>query len=834
MIRRLLFILLLCSHFVYAQTEESLQQLENLKQKIKNGQRDSASLNLFIESTFFLGGYDPELSIEYATYFIDVATELQAYRTLSRIYNFRANTYRLLGVPDLALRDYLKGIELAASQRDRAQQLYFQIDVGNVYYDLNELDRAEAYYHKVVRAAAEDSLYEVQSVAVNNLGLIDLKFDRLEKALGHFRKGYQLRRAYGTDFQVSHSAEYLGRTYSLMGAKDSADKYYGISLELAYLDSRYYGRQRIFEKRAEHRIRYEQYDLARRDLDSSMYYAQVLDDKQIISALHLVIADYYEEVGKPSVAIKELKKAISVAEKPQFNREIYDAYFKSYEIYKKMGDSELALQNFVYADSLERIIRDKSAAMRVSQTQYERLVNEKEKELVDSKQRSVVQEAKLNAQLERNNILRAAVIIVIFFLIIITISLYKINISRKRLKMNQEVIARQNREIEVKNQELEKAIQEAKNSLNVKSDFLNKMSHEIRTPMNAILGLTELLLSNAEKGNEDYQNLRTIHSSGTILLELINEILDYSRIESGRVEMSNEEFSIRETIDDHLRLIRSRIEKNNNKVFVSIDNQIDFTVITDRVKYIQILTNLTSNAAKFCTDGEIHITVDYRRDNDQHWIKTTVSDTGIGIPEEKLDLIFEQFTQASSNIHRMYGGTGLGLSISKGLAQVLGGNIDVESSPGNGTSFTFDIPVEIGAGEDHTKVFDSYGDKPSLKGKILVVEDDTINMKLITKILESWGLEFVSAENGAVGLMKFNPSFDMLLVDIQMPVMDGLEMTRQIRERDEGADVPIIVLTADVLGEAARNAHEAGVNDVLTKPYKQKDLLHIMRKYLSE
>ena len=834
MIRRLLVILIFFSNVLLGQPEESFAKLQQLEERIENNRRDKSSLDLFIECTLFLGGYDPELSIEYATYFIDVATDLQEDESLSRIYNFRANTYRLLGVPDLALRDYIKGIEMAESNGDKGQGYYFQIDVGNVYYDLNEFDRAEAYYHNVVRAAAADSMYEVQAVAVNNLGLIDLQYNQLDKAIGHFRKGYQLRKAHGTDFQVSHSAEYVGRVYSMMGEQDSADLYYDMALQLAYKDVRFYGRQRIFEKRAQHYIRYDQFERAKRDLDSSMYYAEKLDDKQLISALHLVIADFLVEIDKPKQALKELNHAIQVARKPQFNREIFDAYYKSYEIYKNMGDSELALQNFIYADSLEKIIRNKSAALRVSQTQYERMVVEKEKELLNSKRQSEVQEAKLQAQLERNNILRIAVIVIIFFLVIITISLYKINISRKRLKANQDVIARQNREIEEKNKELEKAIQEAKNSLNVKSDFLNKMSHEIRTPMNAILGLTELLLSNSDKTAEDYQNLRTIHASGTVLLELINEILDYSRIESGRVEVSAEEFSIRQTIDDHIRLIRSRMDKNNNKVFVAIDNQIDFLIVADRVKYIQILTNLTSNAAKFCSDGEIHITVDYRKEGEQHWLKTTVSDTGIGIPDEKLELIFEQFTQASSNIHRKYGGTGLGLSISKGLAEILGGSIHVESISGKGTAFSFDIPIDISEGKDQSKLSEGIHGKPVLKGKVLVVEDDTINMKLITQILKKWQLDYVTAENGAIGLMKFDESFDLLLVDIQMPVMDGLEMSKRIREGEYGSDIPIIILTADVLGEAARNAREAGVNEVLTKPYKQKDLLHLLRKYLSE
>jgi signal transduction histidine kinase/Tfp pilus assembly protein PilF len=834
MIRRIFVILFFLSHFINAQTTEALLQLEELQERMTNKQRDESSLELFIDCTLFLGGYDPELSIEYSTYFIDVATELEAGEELARIYNFRANTYRLLGVPDLALRDYLKGIELAEATGDLSKRYYFQIDVGNVYFDLNEFDRAEAYYHSVVRAAAADKLYEVQAVAVNNLGLVDLKRNRLDDALRHFRKGYQLRLAHGTDFQISHSAEYVGRVFSMLGQKDSADFYYQSSLQLAYRDVRLYGRQRIYQKRAEHHLRFGEFAPALSDLDSSMFYAKILDDKQIISELHLVIADYYVEKKQPKRALKELEKAIAVAEKPQFNREIFEGYYKAYEIYRDMGDAGMALQNFIYADSLEKIIRDKSSALRVSQTQYERLVNEKEKELFESEQQSEIQKTKLQAQLERNNILIAAVAVILFFLVLITIAMYKINISRKRLKENQDLIELQNREIEDKNQKLEKAIQEAKNSLNVKSDFLNKMSHEIRTPMNAILGLTELLLSNTNKENEDYENLRTIHSSGTILLELINEILDYSRIESGRVEISEEEFSIRQTLEDHLRLIRTRIEKNNNKVFVSVDNQIDFMVVADRVKYIQILTNLTSNAAKFCSNGEIHITVDYRKEDETHWIKTSVSDTGIGIAHEKLEFIFDQFTQASSNIHRMYGGTGLGLSISKGLSEVLGGTIAVESEIGKGTTFSFDIPISIGGGNERVVLSEEFCDRPKLKGKVLVVEDDVINMKLITQILKKWNLQFETAENGAKGLMVFDETFDVLLVDIQMPVMDGLEMSKRIRQSEFGKEVPIIILTADVLGEASRNAREVGVDEVLTKPYKQKDLLHLLRKYLSE
>ncbi len=366
-----------------------------------------------------------------------------------------------------------------------------------------------------------------------------------------------------------------------------------------------------------------------------------------------------------------------------------------------------------------------------------------------------------------------------------------------------------------------------------KSEFLANMSHEIRTPLNAILGFTELLLKGADGGNEadraDF--LETIHNSGLHLMELINDILDLSKIEAGRMDIEHiacEPLGVVQTV---LALLRSRAEEQKVQLTWQSQDGVPATIATDPVRLKQLLMNLLSNAVKFTPGGTVHVVL---RPAGPSKLAFDVIDSGVGIPPDKLDAIFDAFVQADNSVTRQYGGTGLGLPISRRIARALGGDLVVHSELGKGSTFTATIEAVPcrGAAESTSPTAqaqvpsdDPAGDANVLQGKrMLVVDDGPSNRKLIRLVLRRAGVEVEMAEDGqqAVDLAAAQ-SFDLILMDMQMPVMDGYTATRELRRR--GLTIPILALTAHAMREDQAKCLEAGCSGYLPKPVQQDFLL---------
>lgn len=377
-----------------------------------------------------------------------------------------------------------------------------------------------------------------------------------------------------------------------------------------------------------------------------------------------------------------------------------------------------------------------------------------------------------------------------------------------------------------------KAKDEAERSAKVKEQFLANMSHEIRTPMNSIIGFTELLMqSNLSSDQQD--NVNAIRQAGENLTVIINDILDFSKIEAGKLNIENSIFSLDDVIKSLKSLFVRRAEQNNIKLIFTIDPKIPNVLLGDSVRLNQVLINLLNNALKFTAKGWIEISAQLKSTSENKCIvKFKVEDTGIGIPKDKLDMVFQSFTQASSDTTRKYGGTGLGLTIVDQLVKLMGGTLKLKSNEGTGTLFSFTLDFEIGDEENlHlvNKVIESSEDK-SLEGmKILLCEDNEMNQRLVEKIiLKQWHADLDIAQNGRKGFEMFkDKDYDIILMDVQMPEMDGFETTRRIRKYKDKAksQIPIMAMTADALLEERKKCFEAGMNDYLSKPFKQGELL---------
>ena len=380
-------------------------------------------------------------------------------------------------------------------------------------------------------------------------------------------------------------------------------------------------------------------------------------------------------------------------------------------------------------------------------------------------------------------------------------------------------------------QDLIKAKQDAETANSAKSDFLARMSHEIRTPINAVIGLTHLAISTELTAKQrDY--LTKIQDSSRSLLGIINEVLDFSKIEAEKMTIEKIKFNLRSVMEHLSNTVNLKAVDKDLEIIFSIDERIPDILRGDPLRLGQILINLVDNAIKFTEKGIIEVSTKIIEETDGNIIISfSVRDEGIGMSDEQVANVFDSFFQGDDSITRNYGGTGLGLTISKKLVELMDGRLNVESSPGKGTEFVFEIPL----GKIHEKEQEEIRllKKVSLQGsRVLLVEDNLINQQVISELVEQIGLDYDLAVDGMDGYKKAcNNSYDLILMDIQMPVMDGLKATEKIRGSGL-SDIPIIAMSAHVLPTDKKKSLNAGMNGYITKPIDPEELNRILLKFI--
>ncbi|TFH49805.1 MAG: PAS domain-containing sensor histidine kinase [Methanothrix sp.] len=431
----------------------------------------------------------------------------------------------------------------------------------------------------------------------------------------------------------------------------------------------------------------------------------------------------------------------------------------------------------------------------------------------------------------------------------LTVFLFDIT-DRRRME---EELQQTNQDLEIAIEQSNELAKQARLANAAKSEFLANMSHEIRTPLNGVIGMIGLLLDmNLNAEQREYAKIASI--SGEILLSLINDILDFSKIEAHKLELETLDFDLRSTLDDMADLLAIGVHEKGLELVYMVDPSVPSLLRGDRGRLLQILVNLGSYDVKFTDHGEIVIRASLENKDERNaTIRFSVSDTGIGIPANRQDILFSPFTQADGSTTRKYGGTGLGLAISKQLAELMGGIIGVESEVGKGSTFWFTAVFEKqlarpGSAEDLAEIEgegakDGFATRPTIsesfkrKLRILVAEDNPVNQKVAQAMLRKMGLQADVVANGleAVNALQIIP-YDLVLMDCQMPEMDGFEATGKIRQQGSktlNPCIPIIAMTALAMQGDREECIQAGMNDFIAKPVQQRELAKMLARWLT-
>ncbi|MFY8299055.1 ATP-binding protein [Pseudoalteromonas sp. SS15] len=411
-------------------------------------------------------------------------------------------------------------------------------------------------------------------------------------------------------------------------------------------------------------------------------------------------------------------------------------------------------------------------------------------------------------------------------------------LARAFMVMKEQVFLRNTeleRRVDSRTEELQKAIDQAQDALNVKSRFLANMSHEIRTPMNGILGTLNLLKLEGPLNCKQQEYLDIGIKSSEHLLEIINNILNIAKLEAGREKVEYAVFSIKGSVEHVINMLSPMVDKECIQFRACWGKEVPDFIETDKIRFEQVLVNLIGNSIKFTKSGHIFIHIDVDLQEGVSYLSICVEDTGIGIDNGDQQQVFEPFSQVDESRSRQFGGTGLGLSLCKQIVNLLEGNIRLESERGKGTKVTFTIPVCVAASESLEVPEEPLENSlPNLNANILLVEDNQVNQIVIKALLEKVGLQVALAQDGEVALdiLEQQP-FDLVLMDMQMPKLDGLETTKLIRQQAKWQNLPIVALTANTQKSDMESCFQAGMDDFIAKPVEIVKLCNVLSRWLA-
>jgi signal transduction histidine kinase/ActR/RegA family two-component response regulator len=570
------------------------------------------------------------------------------------------------------------------------------------------------------------------------------------------------------------------------------------------------------------------------------YYKQALTissnigDKNQISVTLKNIGIAYKESGKLSLAIQYFVESKALAEEIQLLRVQRETLEQLSQTYTLLADYKKALEYYLESSELQDSLFDEETSNKISLLQLSHDMREKESQ-------EVINEKDIELRFSKEKNIRNVIIFITllaFSLVIILWNRYRLNMKKNEelLLLNSNLerrVEERTKRLHEENEQRRFAQEQAELANETKNRFLATISHEVRTPINAIIGFCDLAIK-TDVDNDHQMNLKRVKDSSEHLLALIKDVLDYSQIESGKMELKFSSFDLTKLITSVINAYYLDASSKDIKLSFEIAENIPRSLIGDPDALRQVLYNLIGNAIKFTDKGIVEVLVKLAKessDSDNVNLIFSVRDSGIGISKLKQKLIFMDFTQVDNTATRRYGGVGLGLTISKYFVELMGGKISVQSDKGHGSEFKFDVVLKVDKDKSVTK--NKKLSIPNKKLHLLVAEDNLLNSQVIAAFLNRLGHSSKIANNGRIALeILAVEDFDAVLMDIEMPEMDGIEATQAIRKGEENVrnpNIPIIALTAHALKDYEEKSYEAGMNNYLTKPVDIEKLSEVLQ-----
>ncbi len=814
-----------------------LDSLEKTYQKLKSeGKIDSNTLSIALELTNKYGQLTPEKGLAIADGGLELAVQMRMEAYSSNFYAAKGLIYRQKGYLDLALHAFQKAL-LIVEKYNLKQILPFSlIDIGNIYYDQKEYDKALNYYQAAATRTLEEDRGRGQAVALNNIAIVYRQKGDFKRAMTYFKKGAQARINSGEHILLGHSFLYISNIFLRLNELDSAFNYAKQAIDSL-------GKYKVWNEYAWGNVTYGRVLYAKGDYDAGDEAFDVAKKKFSelgflleINEINIIHANQKLKRGQVAEAIAMLKKELQIAEETKNLDLSKKACSSLYEYFKSVNNSKEAL---IYLEKLiffERQSNDQEMERNLADMELKFLLNNKESELLKSKE-SLVQQQEFIDNIEwRNRFLIGLSFLSLVVLIGLIWAVYQKSKNNRMLISQNEIIERQNIEIQGNLSVIEKAKAETEKLLRAKSEFLSHMSHEIRTPMNSILGLTDMLLEDVTE-SKSYDKLQSIKYAADVLLVIIDDVLDIASIEEGKIGIHIEQSNLGRMFRELENNLAFKAKSKNIRLEFALASDLPKMIQTDQTRLFQVLMNLVSNAIKFTKKGHVKLSCHVlKRDEKSIQLRFKVTDTGIGIPIEQQASIFESFHQGGKGIQRTYGGTGLGLTITRRLLELFDSEIKLKSMPGVGSEFSFDMHFDLSAAEPSQEKIDNKLPEKELEGlNLLYVEDNEMNQKVMSLLLGRAKIQLDFAFNGEEGLKMLQENdYDGVLMDFHMPIMDGLSCTRAIRSGEvntKNPNIPIIGITADVFEESAHEGMVSGMNTTIKKPINKRELFNALSTF---
>ena len=683
---------------------------------------------------------------------------------------------------------YQESLVLLESLNDTLGISRIKNNLGIAYKNLNDLETARRFYDESIRL--KNLLGDIRGVSygLNNIGEIYQRLGNNSEALNYFTRSYSILDSINDDRGRSITLSNLGISNLEMGKNELAINY----------------------------------------LRQSMKIDEVLEDYYSISYSYILLGKAYLNTNQLARGLDAIGKAETLAKEISALKVYYDSQVVKAQLLKRTNQltdlANLYEHILVLSDSLAQLnLVEETAKMNAiyESREKERLIQELESESILNEQLITTQKRAFRWSL-------VAVVLLILLLIIVY------GFYRK--------VGAKNIELKIKIKERDAAKEEAEHANQAKSQFLAQMSHEIRTPLNAIIGYTDQIME-TDLQKPQRKHLEIVNESALGLLGIINGILDLSKLEAGKLELIIEPTDLIELCDHVVQMTSFRAsQKNLDLKLVPVDKKYQY-VLADDTRLRQVLVNLLANAVKFTEEGEIELKIEVidESSSEKSLFRFSVRDTGIGIKPENMERIFHAFSQEDVSTTRKYGGTGLGLSISNTLLSLMDSELKVVSTPNEGSTFSFEVPLMLTSKpKEKSNTLKEENDKVVSEDdriKVLVAEDNATNMVLVKMMLKKAlpNAKIIEVENGQQAVHQFDEEQpDIILMDVQMPEMDGYTASREIRKKETGQRTPIVAITAGSMTADKEKCYEAGMDDFISKPIINDALTLALRKWLAE